>query len=106
MAKLSAYGRQELIRIEKTTQGENEYYGKYTEIKTRVYMTDRTILQKTKIVYEDGKSFPSTWKKYGKVKKSIPVESIAQTVKDMTIKANWKVLKYNPDAKTKKRIRR
>jgi len=64
MAKLSAYGRKEVVRFTKVWNGDD--LSKKTRT-TRAVMSDGIMLEKVQWYNDDGTIRPATWRKRGKI---------------------------------------
>lgn len=98
MAKLSARGRRELVRMEKEDNGDDEFCD--WRRKTISFMTDGRILQKYDVrfkatEYSKARKHSYGWKEYLKLKKDVDLyEAFSNLIKKFEAKG-WKLVSSN-----------
>jgi hypothetical protein len=77
MAKLTANGRTELVRLAKTAPGSDSSSGAIETVRTEIaVMSDRKLLQKT-TWFKDGKlDFTTGWKLRSKMREGVEISAI------------------------------
>ena len=76
MAKLSARGRKELVRVTREVEPKEE--GRPAMRISRALMSDRTVLKKVDYKHADGMKHSTGWKVEGKAKEGVTPERFAE----------------------------